>query len=471
MKQASFLVLILAGAMCNIADAQTAPPPKTHELTAQQAVDLALKQRIEILNAQLDIKHQEAFNSEVTGTALPQVKGNISGTHFFNIPVTVLPDFISPSVYGVLNKEGVKDGNGNVIQVPTNINTFPAQFGTPWQASVGFNIQQLLFQPDVFVGLKARSTALELYENQLKIAEDSVKSNVYRAYYGVLIAQKGLEFAKESESRLSKLLNDQGELFKNGFIERLDLDKTQVNLNNIHTTVLQLQNLVEMGYSALKLAVAVPQQDKIVLTDSLSNDQIRKDIFSLEEDFKYQNRSEIQTLETTSKLLDYQIKRQKLNALPTVAANYNLGTSAQRNRFNFFDTKDRWFVSHYAGLGINVPIFDGNQRRSKLKQAEIDLSKNKNTIIQLRQVIDFQVVAARTQLTNAISALNVQEENKLLAEKVYATTKTKYERGLGSSFEVIQSETSLQDALNNYFQAIYNAIIAKIAYIKALGKL
>ena len=120
-----------------------------HQVSALQAVDMALKQRSEILNSQLDIKNQEAMNAELTGTALPQVIGSASGNHYFNIPVTVLPDFISPSVYGVLEKEGVKDGSGNPVQVPNNFATVPAQFGTPWQAAVGFSVQQLLFQQKV----------------------------------------------------------------------------------------------------------------------------------------------------------------------------------------------------------------------------------------------------------------------------------------------------------------------------------
>ena len=472
MRQVKILMLLLVGtSITPYLKAQTDSGSTVHVISAEQAVELALKQRVEILNAQLDIRNQSAMNAEVTGSALPQVKGSGNLTHYFNIPVTVLPDFISPSVYGVLEKEGVQDGSGNPIKTPTNFNTFPAQFGTPWQASLGFSVQQLLFQPDVFVGLKARSTAIALYQNQLKIQQDSVKSNVYRSYYGVLIAEKGLSFAKESEQRLAKLFSDQEQLFKNGFIERLDLDKTQVSLNNVRTTITQLQNLVDVSYASLKFAMAIPQQDKLQLADTLSNEEIKKDIFDLSSDFKYENRSEVQTLNTTNKLLGYQVKRYQLGAIPTLSASWNVGKSAQRNSFDIFDFKEKWFLSHYLGVNISVPIFDGNQRRNKVKQAQYSLEKNRNSLKQFEQLVDFQIVATRTQLVNAVSALNMQEENKALAEKVYNTTKIKYEKGLGSSFEVLQSETSLQDALNNYYQAIYNAIIAKIGYRRALGKL
>jgi outer membrane protein TolC len=217
--------------------------------------------------------------------------------------------------------------------------------------------------------------------------------------------------------------------------------------------------------------MAIPQQDQIMLTDSFSNEQIRKDIFDLQSDFKYEDRNDIKALMTSNKLLDFQVKRYKLGAVPTIAANWNVSKNAQRSSFNIFDLNEKWFLSNYVGLSFNVPIFDGNQRKNKVKQAQYALDKNRNSLKQFEQYVDFQIIASRTQLVNAISTLNNQEENKALAERVFYTTKTKYEKGLGSSFEVLQSETSLQDALSNYYQAIYNAVIAKISYRRALGKL
>jgi outer membrane protein TolC len=86
-------------------------------------------------------------------------------------------------------------------------------------------------------------------------------------------------------------------------------------------------------------------------------------------------------------------------------------------------------------------------------------------------VIDFQREAAYTQFRNAITGLDVQERNLELALKVYNTTKRKYEQGLGSSFEVLQTEQSYEDAQSAYFQALYDAVVAKIAYTRALGRL
>ena len=82
-----------------------------------------------------------------------------------------------------------------------------------------------------------------------------------------------------------------------------------------------------------------------------------------------------------------------------------------------------------------------------------------------------QQEASKIQLNGALNNLDNQQRNIDLANRVYSITKKKYEQGLGSSFEVLQVEQSLQDAENNYFMSLYDAIISKIALLKAAGKL
>jgi len=89
----------------------------------------------------------------------------------------------------------------------------------------------------------------------------------------------------------------------------------------------------------------------------------------------------------------------------------------------------------------------------------------------LERAIDLQLKASSILFKNALTTLDIQERNVQLAEKVYNTTKKKYEQGLGSSFELLQTETELENAESNYFQALFDAVNAKIAYVKALGKI
>jgi outer membrane protein len=58
-----------------------------------------------------------------------------------------------------------------------------------------------------------------------------------------------------------------------------------------------------------------------------------------------------------------------------------------------------------------------------------------------------------------------------LAESVYEQTKKKYESGLGSQTEITTAQTDLKNAQTNYITALYDAIIAKVDFLKATGKL
>jgi outer membrane protein TolC len=444
---------------------------KSYKLTAKQAVDLALKNVTDLKNLAIDRELQISKNKEYIAQAMPQVSGSVSTQHFFSIPVTLLPDFISPSVYQVLVDNGVRNGAGTPISKPNQApQFFPAQFGVPWQSSAGVQFQQLLFQPDLFVAISARKVAIEFTEANIRVMEDSVKSNVYRSYYSVLIAEKRKQYLEASIKRLQKLKLDQEKLYKNGFAERLDIDKTQVSLNNLTSTNNQIERLIEIGYASLKFSMAIEQKDTLVLTDALSEESVKKDLLEMT-NFKYPDRDEIQLLNVVKQLQNLDIKRNKLSYLPTVATYWNYSRNALGQKFNLFNFEDPWFKTSVWGINMNVPIFDAGQKGQRIRQAKLNLEKTSNTIENLQRAIDLQLTASSILFKNALLTLDVQDQNVALAEKVYNTTLKKYEQGLGSSFELLQTETELENAQSNYFQALYDAVTSKIAYTKALGKL
>ena len=69
-----------------------------NRFSISQAVSYAMANAIEVQNALLDINIQKQTNREVTALALPQVNASVSTNHFLDVPVTTLPNFISPSV-------------------------------------------------------------------------------------------------------------------------------------------------------------------------------------------------------------------------------------------------------------------------------------------------------------------------------------------------------------------------------------
>jgi outer membrane protein len=215
----------------------------------------------------------------------------------------------------------------------------------------------------------------------------------------------------------------------------------------------------------------MPQKDDLILTDSITEDKIKSDILS--DDYRYEDRKEYQLLMLGKKLGEYNVSRYKLSNLPTLSANAGYSKNAQRQDFDFFKggSEGQWFTTSFIGVKLNVPIFDGFARNSRVKKAKLQLEQTNNDIDSLKESIDNDVVQARLKITAAVVTIDNQKQNMQLAEKVYNSTRLKYEQGLGSNIEIVNAQADLRQAQNNYYSALYDAIIAKIDYLKATGKL
>ena len=397
-----------------------------YRLSVKDAVELALKNVADIKNLRIDSLKQEAQNKEILGSALPQVSGSGQIAHYLSLPKILFPSAGKTDVYTVLNQEGVKDGSGNTIQPKNEFTVQEFSFVQPWSITAGVSLNQLLFQPDVFVGLIARKTSIEYAKENIKVQEEKTREAVQKAYYQVLIGEQQLEVLQKTLERFQKLLSDQEQLFKNGFIEKLDIDKTTVSLNNTKSTETQLKNMIELGYAALKFSMGLNQADKVVLTEKLSAQSVKENILD-DGSFNYNNRSEVRLLNTVQKLQELDVRRQKLGYAPTLAFFYQFQQQGQLNKnFSAFTGQNWfWFNSNLIGLNLTVPIFDGMQRKYKIKQAQYTLDKTANTLDNVKKAIDMEKTSAQINLKNAIINMDVQQKNLELAERVYNTTKKK----------------------------------------------
>lgn len=418
-----------------------------NEFTVKQAVAYGLKNAPAVKNALIDIQIQKQTNREITASAYPQVSTSGNYQDFINIPVSLLPGEIFGGAPG---------------------SRIPVQFGIKHNVTGSVDASQLLFDGQVFVGLQARTAAMQLATKTAEVTEEQIKANIYKIYYQLAVGIKQATSIDATIERFEKLLKDTKEIYKQGFAEKLDVDKVEVQLNNIKVEKIKIDNQLEAGNAGLKFLLNMPQKDILILTDTVSEASLKDNI--IDNKYDYNDRKEIQLLTIAGKLGEYNIKRYKLSKLPTVAAFGSYQKNAQRNQFDFFG-KGPWFTTSLVGLRVSAPLFDGFARKSKIEKAKLELQKNNNTIAQLKENIDFDVNSANIKIKNAILTIDNQKQNLELAQKVFATTKKKYEAGLGSNQEIYSAQTEYKIAETNYYSAMYDAVIAKIEFLKAVGKL
>lgn len=444
-----------------------------HSVSLDQAVEMALENAEELKNLKLDEEIQVLNNKEITGMTYPQVTLAGQASYYTNLPQIQFPtsDF---SIYQVLEREGVKDESGNLINVDNaTFGTQPVSFVAPLNFQLGLSINQLLFQPDVFIALKAKEAVLQYNRDNIKVSEDKIKEEVQKAYYAVLIAEEQKRIVEETLLRLDQLSEEMTQMYEKGFVEKLDIDKLQVSQNNTKTSINQIANAINISKSLLKNTIGVPIADEISLTEKLEPQDLKELLLVSTDGFNYENRSEIILLNSARKLQEIDVKRQESAYLPTVAAFYQFQRDGQRNPIFATGGNSPWFwyTTGLIGLSVNQPIFDGFQRKHKIGQAKLKLSKVDNNRSQIERAIDMEQNIARNSLGSAMLNLEVQEANTQLAEEVFEVTQKKYQAGVGSSLEVIQADTELQRAQGGYFQALYDCYVAKIAMNKSLGRL
>lgn len=434
--------------------------------SVEECIDYALKNQGTIAKQRLEEDIQKEVNKEVLALTRPQVSATGSFQYLFIVPkqrsdagAFNLGDALS--IFQIDSaafaaQQGIEQPEYNELQ-----------FGLPLSLGANLQVQQILFDPSVIIGLEARESLNKLAKLNTKRSEEELKINISKAYYNCVIAQTRSDLLDENISLISKMENTTQKLYDAGFAEKIDVLRLTVQKNNLQTEKTKIVNLIEVSYYLLKFQMGMPLTDAISLRDQLSDEAIKGDLL-LSNAVDYDQRTEMKLLNLGVELNKLDYKRYEKSWLPSVAGVGSFGYNTQTKRLKEFLTLP-YFPTGAIGLSVNMPIYGGGQRKAKMKQAELKIQQNEFDIKNFRQAMDFEVSNARTALRNSILSLDNQKANIALAEKVYTIARAKYKEGLGSNIEIIQAQTSLKESQTNYFNSLYDAMIAKIDLRKALG--
>jgi len=408
-------------------------------VTLKQAIEFALQNKADALKSRLDITNADAKILEAKAGALPKVTGNANITY-----------------------------NPIIQEIALGGQTF--KMGQPWVAVAGVQLQQALFNQQVFIGLKAAKSTKEFYQLNANLTEEQIIERVSNAYFQVFTAQEQKNTLESSYSSTEKVRNVIKSLYDNGLSKKIDLDRTNVNLTNIETNIKQSNNGITQAENALKFYMGMPIETKIQLVQ----EDMAVTPHLLDETVNTDERTEVKVLLKNKELLEYQKKATVANYYPTVnlTANYNWQGLGEKFPLTNGSSKGVMWSDYSAiGLGINIPIFNGFATKAKVQQNQIDIDKLEIDIKDTKLGLDQAYQNAKAQIENSLATLESQKANVKLAEDVLADTKSNYQYGLATLTDLLEAENSLVQAKNNYTRAILDYKIAEVQYYKSKGEL
>ncbi|QHT68218.1 TolC family protein [Rhodocytophaga rosea] len=438
--------------------AQTTPPAQQN-FSLKQAVDFALLNNVNVKNAQSDTKSANARVGEIRAVGLPQISAQAQLLHNIKIQNVILESGAGPSF-----------GDPNAPPPPAGtVIAFPFQLKN--NGTVALNVNQLIFDGSYFIGLKAASTYKELAQKTLTQSKVTVADAVTKAYYGVLINRERLGLLNTNLTRLDTLFSETQAMYQNGFVEKIDVDRIEVQRNNLNTEKQKVERLVDLSSYLLKFQMGLRMNDIVVLTDRLNDENIENMVIAATENFNYNQRIEYSTLQTQKELAYLDIRNNRMGYLPQLAAFGTFGYNPAATKLGNITQNERWIDYSYVGLQLNVPIFDGLRKHYKIQQAKLTYEKTQQSTALLQNSIDLEIRQATVTLTNSLESLKSQKRNLDLAQEIVRVTRIKYQQGVGSNIEVINAEADFKEAQTNYYAALYDAYIAKVDLDRATGQL
>ena len=257
--------------------------------------------------------------------------------------------------------------------------------------------------------------------------------------------------------------------YDNGMALEIDLKRINVKIETMDVQLANAKAMLSEQYNMLKYVMDYPAEKDIVVEEKVVDKVDDAQLTGLNT-----NLYELQLLQKKLDMAELQKKMAKDGYLPTLALSANWAYTAYTDKFkNWFHSgeSNHWYRSNGIGLQLRVPVFDGFEKRSKIRKAQVDIDNAKLSYENALKSMQTQYANAINDLANNQRNYVKQRDNYRLAEGIYGVTVDRYREGIVSMVEVLQDEMSMSDAQNNYLTAHYNYQVSNLAVLKLTGKL
>jgi outer membrane protein len=413
-------------------------------LTLEECLRIGIENNLSLAGSRNELRKAKHLLSENRAKLLPQVSAVAGFNDNFNPPVSVT--------------DGSAYGN------PYNV-TKTLQYN----ASAGLQLQMPLYNQTVYTAIDIARTMNELNRLSYEKAREDLILQISKMYYLGQNTVEQLALIQENRVRLQELRDITQAFFDNGMAMEVDVKRVNINLENLQVQYDNAKSMLVQQLNLLKYVMDYPAEEEIALTpvnpeqvESVALTGLRSDLY------------ELQLLESQEKLAGQQKDLIRQGYLPSLSLTgswmYSAYTDKARHWFHS-GPSNHWYPSSGLGLTLRVPIFDGLDKRARIRKARIDEENARLNYENMRKNMETQYLNATNDLMNNQRNFQKQKDNYLLAEEVYQVTTDRYREGIASMTEVLQDEMRMSEAQNNYLSAHYNYQVANLTLLKLTGQL
>lgn len=438
-----FMITLLPVA---VAQEKSTPANPPEELTLDNCLDLATKNSPDLKAAAKSVLIAQTMVEEVQGGFWPKfdyaVFANQAERSIYPYPAQMAIDPIYEYLYGskyspLASKE-----------------------------MSGFNLsltQPLYLGGKLTAGLKLAQAQLNIArENEAK-AKQQLTFQVKQAFYQAWLAEQMLKVAQASLDDLEQHVLTVTNYFEVGTVSKYELLRARVQRDSLKPQVIAAQNGVKLAKLNLATIIGLSQDEPYLITYDVRKLQVPEKIqLELKQvlEVAYRNRPEIHQIEQAREISQLQLNLAEAGYKPTMAL-VGQYTGASMN----YDPYD-WTENKYWSLTLSISgnFFSGFSTAAKVKGSKenIELTDIKET--KLRDMIRLDVEQSVHSLTESLETIRANKSNIDLAKETLELTQARFEEGMATTMDVMDSQLAVDQALNGYYRgvALYLTAEAKV---------
>lgn len=407
------------------------------QATLENCIHYALKNNPDVSNTRIDEAITETAIKIKLADWYPQVNFNYNFQHNFQLPTL--------------------NFNGNITHTGSQ-NTSGVQFG----------VTQNIFNRDVLLASRTAKDVRQLSGQNTTEQNINIAVLVSKAFYDLILTTQQLKVTEEDIVRIDQSLKDAFYQYQSGITDKTDYKRAAISLNNAKAQKKFGDESLKAKYAYLKELMGYPGSEDLNLVYDTA--RMEKEILiDTLQTINFNNRIEVQELETQKTLQQYNLQYYKWSFLPDVSAFGNYNLNFLNNQFS--KIYNQTYPNSYIGVLLSVPIFQGGKRLQQIKQAQFQILQVDNSIKSFQNRINTQYQEAMAAYKSNLCDYYSLKENLSLASEVYDIIQLQYHSGVKSYLEVINAETDLRTAQINYYNALYQLLSSKIDVAQSLGNI
>ncbi len=355
-----------------------------------------------------------------------------------------------------LNQESITqaDFDPRLLNDPDDIDNFVSTIDVKWP---------LFDSGQTWYGWRQAKKGFLAAEIQTERVRQEIIGGAALSYDGLLLASARLEVIDQAIGLAKAHLKLVEERYRAGFVVKSDLLRARVRLSDLKQKRFEAESGVAVGMAALGAAIGFQTDHRFLPTDSLKMEQCYSESVDEWISTALEKRPELRLLSIQEEMAQYEVKKQTSQHFPAISLFGNYEINSER----FDDTGDNFTV----GAMMQVNLFSGGKMVSQAREARAALAEVQAHRQSLVSNIEVEVRKAFHEACSAKQRIGVAEETVTLAKESRRIVEDRYASGLLTIVDLLDAETTIENARNNLYQALHDYRVSHIRLQLASGVL